>query len=136
MDCRYGRRIVRGREYSMSFGINHKNQLLLVGAAALLFIVPAIASDDAPGMKAFRSGDYATAAREWKPLAEKGDPDAQCNLGILYQKGLGVNKDAAEAFHLFQLSADKGNAQAEYQLAQMYAKGWGVPQSYSAALLW
>src|SRR5271169_3408847 len=99
----------------MSFRINCKSRLLMGGAMALLLIVPAVASDDAPGMKAFRSGDYAAAYREWKPLADKGDANAQCNLGILYQKGLGVDRDQAEAFRLFQLAADRGNSQAQYQ---------------------
>ena len=117
----------------MSFRINHK--LWIGGAAALLLMIPAMA-DDLAGMKAFKSGDYKAAYNEWKPLADKGDANAQCNLGIMFRNGLGVDKDAAEAFHLFQASADKGNAQAQYQLAQMYAKGWGVPQNYSSALLW
>ena len=36
------------------------------------------------GFTAYKSGDYATAPREWKPLAEQGDVDAQGNLGELY----------------------------------------------------
>ena len=32
------------------------------------------------GKTAYESGDYATAVREWKPLAEQGDADAQFNL--------------------------------------------------------
>ena len=36
------------------------------------------------GFTAYKSGDYATAPREWKPLAEQGDTDAQGNLGELY----------------------------------------------------
>ena len=36
------------------------------------------------GFAAFKSGDYGTAPREWKPLAEQGDADAQGNLGELY----------------------------------------------------
>ena len=119
----------------MSFRINYKNRLWIGGAAALLLMVPAIA-DDLAGMTAFKSGDYQAAFKEWKPLADKGDANAQCNLGIMFQKGLWVDKDPGEAFRLFQSAADKGNAQAQYQLAQMYAKGWGVPQNYTSALMW
>ena len=43
------------------------------------------------GLAATQSGDFATALREWRPLAEQGDADAQymvgymCdNLGSLY----------------------------------------------------
>ena len=35
------------------------------------------------GFPAYKSGDYATAPRESKPLAEHGDADAQGNLGEL-----------------------------------------------------
>jgi len=32
---------------------------------------------------AYHSGDYATALREWTPLAEQGDASAQNNLGMI-----------------------------------------------------
>src|ERR1700677_341897 len=96
---------VLGKE-PMSF-IMSKNRLLLGGAAALLLMIPAMASDSAAGMRAFRGGDYAAAYKEWKPLADKGDASAQCNLGIMYEKGLGVGKDASEALRLFQLAAEQ-----------------------------
>jgi len=120
----------------MSFRINYKNRLLMGGVVALSLMIPAVAADDHPGMKAFQAGDYAAAYKVWRPLADQGDANAQCNLGIMYQKGLGVDRDQGQAFQLFQAAADKGNAQAQYQLAQMFAKGWGVPQSYSSALMW
>src|SRR5271155_3415300 len=120
----------------MSFRISHSNRLLMGGAVALFLMMPAIASDEPGGLKAFRAGDYETAFKIWKPLADSGDANAQCDLGIMFQKGLWVDKNPAEAFRLFQLAAEKGNGQAQFQLAQMYAKGWGVPQSYTSALMW
>ena len=38
------------------------------------------------GLEAAQSGDFATALKEWKPLAERGDADAQNNLGEIYRK--------------------------------------------------
>ncbi len=35
------------------------------------------------GMEALDKGDYATALKEWRPLAEQGDAEAQCNLGYM-----------------------------------------------------
>ena len=32
------------------------------------------------GLESYRNGDYATALKEWKLLAEKGDPRGQNNL--------------------------------------------------------
>lgn len=50
------------------------------------------AGDFNDGLRAANRGDYATAMREWKPLAEEGNPNAQFNVGQLYAKGYGVKK--------------------------------------------
>ena len=39
------------------------------------------AGDYQKGLDAYNKGDYATALREWKPLAEQGHARAQTNLG-------------------------------------------------------
>jgi uncharacterized protein len=56
-------------------GVLAMSLALMVGSATL-----AVADYDA-GMRAAQAGDYATAFREWKPLAEQGDAAAQSNLG-------------------------------------------------------
>ena len=38
-------------------------------------------------MDAYKKGDYATALREWEPLANQGDADAQFSLGVMYANG-------------------------------------------------
>jgi TPR repeat protein len=40
-------------------------------------------ADYQAGMDAYNRGDYATALREWRPLAELGIAPAQFNLGLL-----------------------------------------------------
>lgn len=50
------------------------------------------------GVRAHSQGDYATAEKLWRPLAEAGDPAAQRELGQLYLYGQGVPKDAAQAY--------------------------------------
>jgi TPR repeat protein len=42
------------------------------------------------GIAAYRSGDYATALRILRPLAEQGNAAAQLNLGSMYAHGQGV----------------------------------------------
>ena len=37
------------------------------------------------GLTAYESGDYATALREWKPLAQQGHAKSQYNLGVMYR---------------------------------------------------
>ena len=48
-------------------------------------------------MAAYDRKDYATALREFRPLAEQGMAEAQFNLGTFYQFGWGVRQDHAEA---------------------------------------
>ena len=60
------------------------------------------------GVLAYFRGDYATAFREMKPLAEQGHASAQYNLGIMYEKGQGVPQDYAEAVKLFRKAAEQG----------------------------
>ena len=57
---------------------------------------PAMA-DFKKGTAAYEAGDYATALKEWRPLAEQGNTDAQYGLGLLYDSGKGVPRDNAEA---------------------------------------
>jgi TPR repeat protein len=69
-----------------------KKILLLPVISILLFCAPVFA-DYAKGLDAAQKGDYATAMKEWKPLAEQGDAYAQTNLGLMLSKGEGVIQD-------------------------------------------
>ena len=51
------------------------------------------------------SGDYATAVREWKPLAKQGHAKSQYNLGVMYRGGQGVTQDYKTAVEWFRLAA-------------------------------
>ena len=88
------------------------------------------------GETAHKSGDYATALREWTPLAEQGDAVAQYNLGVLYRDGQGVPQDYKTAVKWTRLSAEQGDADAQYNLGSMYRKGQGVLQDYKTARKW
>ena len=88
------------------------------------------------GITAYESGDYATALREWKPLAEQGDADAQFNLGGMYDNGWGVPENDKTAVKWYTLAAEQGHADAQYNLGQMYDKGQGVPQNLKTAAKW
>ncbi|HET7709387.1 MAG TPA: SPOR domain-containing protein [Sphingomicrobium sp.] len=65
------------------------------------------------GIKAWQSGDYATAVANWRPLAEKGDADAAFNLGQAYRMGRGVmlNLGAAQTWLERAAKADHLDAQ-------------------------
>jgi len=97
--------------------------------------VPAWADFQA-GMDANNRGDYATAFREWRPLAEQGDDLAQYNLGVLYRKGRGVPQDDVQARQWYEKAAVQGQAKAQYNLGTLYFNGEGVPKDYQQALRW
>jgi uncharacterized protein len=69
-------------------------------------------ADYQKGLTAYQSGDYATALREWKPLAEQGNARAQNNLGVIYNNGWGVLLDFVRAHMWFNIAASSGNANA------------------------
>ena len=88
------------------------------------------------GYEAYNDGDYATALKDWKPLAEQGYAFAQYNLGILYEYGNGVPKDYAEAVKWYRLSAEQGYAISQYSLGLMHSNGYGVLKDKAEAVKW
>ena len=90
----------------------------------------------AEGMAAMQKTDYGVALKELTPEAERGNAEAQFQLGTLYGQGLGVDQDAVAAFKWNQMAANAGNAGAQYQIATMYKKGEGVPQDNALATQW
>lgn len=88
------------------------------------------------GATAHRHGDYQAAVRLWQPLAEKGQVDAQYNLGVMYYSGDGVKQDYVEAAKWLRMAAQQGDKQAQYYLGSMYLNGEGVKQSESEAHKW
>ena len=110
--------------------------LCLTGAVLLGSAGVSESADFQKGLDAFDRGDYATALREWKPLAEQGNADAQFNLGLMYRKGEGVLQDYKTAMKWYKLAAEQGHASAQTNLGTMYDDGQGVLQDYIRAHMW
>ena len=85
---------------------------------------------------AYQKGDYKTAMRLWRPLAEQGDAMAQSTLGYMYNNGKGVPEDDKQAVKWYRLAAEQGFANAQYNLGVMYANGEGVPEDKVLAYMW
>ncbi len=98
-------------------------------------VLPALADFQA-GLDAFQKGDYTTAVKEWRPLAEEGEPEAQFNLGLLYVDGHGVPQSLAEAVNWFRRAAEQDYAPAQHNLGAMYGSGQGVKRDYIQAYKW
>ncbi len=103
---------------------------------ALALSAPVLAADFQVGLEAAERGDYAKALREWRPLAEQGNADAQYNLGVMYYTGTGVTQDYAEALKWYRLAAEQGYDHAQFKLGWMYAWGWGVTPDDVQAHMW
>ena len=109
---------------------------LWVGLAFFMISSSAIASDEAgKGFDAFMRGDYETALRVLRPLAEQGDGGAELALGYVYEKGKGI-QDYAEAFKWYRRAAERGVPVAAVALGTLYAEGNGTPQNYQEAKFW
>jgi hypothetical protein len=108
----------------------------LILIISLFMAVPAIAGPMEDAEKTYKQGDYKTAYRLIKPLAEQGSPKAQTRLGILYFKGQGVPQDYAEAAKWYRKAADQGIDGAQFSLGVMYFAGKGVPQDFAEAARW
>src|SRR5438876_6741663 len=88
----------------------------LVAAALLAFATPLPAQSVTAGIEAWQKSDYAGAVAIWRPLAEKGDPEAAFNLGQAYRLGRGVPVNLGAAQTWYERSAAKGNIDAETNL--------------------
>ena len=102
----------------------------------LLGATPVSAGDFKLGFNAYQKRDYSTALREWTPLAENGDMNAQYNLGHMYRLGKGVSKDYTEAAEWYRKAANQGFSNAQYTLGVMHRYGRGVKRDYVKAYLW
>ena len=102
----------------------------------ILFFGTQAFADIQNGWDAYKNGDYVTAVKEWKLLAEKGDAEAQNNLGFMYRHRLGVTQDYKASTKWFRLAAEQGQAQAQSSMGLIYKHGKGATQDYDAAFKW
>ena len=97
---------------------------VLCAAALALSAVPAAAQERFPGSapssrtakiqqkaeRAYEEGDYERAFRIWrKDLVEIVDKYAQYMVGYMYLNGLGIERDAAQAYAWYRLAAERGH---------------------------
>ena len=71
-----------------------------------------------------------------QPRAEAGDAAAQYNLGVLYDRGLGVEQDYAKARSWYEKAAKQRYGRAEHNLGIMYEAGKGVDKNAAKAAHW
>jgi TPR repeat protein len=68
--------------------------------------------------------------------ALRGDKNSEFNVGVIYERGIGVDKNETLAAQWYEKAAHEGHADAQYNLAIMYASGRGVAKDDAQAMMW
>jgi TPR repeat protein len=98
--------------------------------------VVGIAKERADPYASYNNGDYRTALRLARVLADENDARAQSLMGLMFYRGQGVSRDYTEAAKWFRLAADQGDVDAQFYLGVMYSDGLGVPEDYAEGARW
>jgi uncharacterized protein len=83
---------------------------------------------------AFDRADYKTSLRIWMGAAQAGDPEAQTNVGEIFERGLGGEANPEAAAVWYQKAADQGYSRALFDLGTLYEQGQGVAKDRMKAL--
>ncbi len=68
--------------------------------------------------------------------ARRGLAEAQYELGVAYDHGLGVTRNHATAAGWYQRAAEQGLTDAQFNLAALYDEGLGTPRDFAMAHHW
>ena len=94
----------------------HRILATLAAVRALLFSAGSTWADFDDGVAAAQREDFATALREWRPLAEQGHALAQHNLDFMYENSYGVAKNRG--------IMEGGMSDVQLAQAQKLAREW------------
>jgi TPR repeat protein len=106
--------------------------------------------------KAVREKDYAEAMRslgaldqreqndssyrqalDWyRRAVDAGSVDARVDLGLMYERGLGIARDSVAALRLYRSAAARGSPRGMSAVGRSYEQGIGVPRDYARARRW
>lgn len=79
---------------------------------------------------------FASARQELERFAQMGSANARALLGEIYEKGIGVAKDASKAVELYRASANHGNINGMTRLGTAYLNGVGIDKNSTEAKVW
>src|SRR3954447_14959400 len=105
---------------------------LVAAVLAAMVAAPLSAQSVKAGIAAWQKADYAGAVAIWRPLAEKGDADAQFNLGQAYRLGRGVTTNLSATQTWFERAANHGHLDAQATLGLLLFQNGDQP----AGLRW
>jgi hypothetical protein len=107
----------------ISVEVDLSNELRWLYRSAEQHYVP---SQNCLGFLCDDKGQLLEAVRWYRLAADQGYAEAQCNLGLCYERGDGVAKSEEEAVSWYRLAADQGHAEAQCNLGVCYERGIGV----------
>jgi TPR repeat protein len=121
-------------------------RILVLGAYFLTIVVmtaqaqdiknaDAVANFEA-GIAAHQANNLPLAYKKFLAAAEEGHSDSQFNVGLMYERGIGVAKDEKEAVLWYGKSAAQGNSTAQFNLGVLYEHGRGTPVDFAKANEW
>ena len=120
--------------------MRHYTQLVRAAVTALLMLAAvagvAVAGPLEDAKEAYDRGDFPTALRLFRSLADQGNAVAQQRVGLMYESGQSVQRNYAEAVKWYRRASDQGSQVCSGFSHQCYEVGSGVPQDYVQAYMW
>jgi hypothetical protein len=74
------------------------------------------------------------AAKRYRTLANRGDPESQLRYGHCLSRGEGVERNDSEAAKYYKLSADQGHSEGQFYYADCLLTGKGVEKNIAVAV--
>lgn len=114
-----------------------KRTITTLGTAlCVLVTLPAYGAKPVDLCRFLWKTDCASALKQFRIDAEKGDVPAMINIAAMYRNGSAVPQDDTASFGWHMRAAQTGNLTAETLVAEDYIKGYGVPVNYVAGASW
>lgn len=73
----------------------------------------------------FRANEHESGVSHLKLATSHGHPEATFNLGICYERGMGIEKNMKNAMECYRTAAGLGHKDAMYNLGVFYVHGLG-----------
>lgn len=77
------------------------------------------------GVQDLLQDNFKSAVNHLKLATTHHHPAATFNLGLCYERGLGVDRDLKMAMQCYTVASSLGHAKAMYNLGVFYVRGWG-----------
>ena len=117
-------------------GLRGLGLALVMGGAVCSWPTAVFADIVEQGIEALIRGDYAEAYCLWKPEADRGNAEAQYNLGWLYANGNGLNVDVPAAVEWWRKAANQNHADAQFAVGLAFTTGEGIKRDMDEAVRW